>query len=125
MPMTTNSLVVHLIVALQISENSLRKIILQCAPKTCELDTIPTSLFFECLDAILTIFTIVANHSLLSGEFPLIFKTAIVKPLLKKTSLNSEDLKNYRPISNLSFMSKVFEKVVLSQILQHINCNKL
>ena len=41
------------------------------------------------------------------------------------TSLDSEDLKNYRPISNLSFMSKVLEKVVLSQILQHINCNKL
>ena len=29
-----------------ISENSLRKIILQCAPKTCELDAIPISLFF-------------------------------------------------------------------------------
>ena len=63
--------------------------------------------------------------TLLTGEFPLIFKTSIVKPLLKKTSLDSEDLKNYRPISNLSFMSKVLEKVVLSQILQHINCNKL
>ena len=34
-------------------------------------------------------------------------------------------MKNYRPVSNLSFMSKVLEKVVLSQILQHINCNKL
>ena len=63
-----------------ISENSLRKIILQCAPKTCELDAIPTSLFFECLDAILPTLTIVVNHSLLTGEFPLIFKTAIVKP---------------------------------------------
>ena len=42
---------------------------------------------------------------------------------LTRTSLDSEDLKNYRPISNLSFMSKVLEKVVLSQILQHINCN--
>ena len=30
-----------------ISENSLRKIILQCAPKTCELDAIPTSLFLN------------------------------------------------------------------------------
>ena len=108
-----------------ISENSLRKIILQCAPKTCVLDAIATSLFFECLDAILPTLTIVVNHSLLTGEFPLIFKTAIVKPLLKKTSLDSEDPKNYRPISNLSFMSKVLEKVVLSQILQHINCNKL
>ena len=44
---------------------------------------------------------------------------------MKKTSLDSEDLKNYRPISNLSFMSKVLEKVVLSQKLQHVNSNKL
>ena len=49
----------------------------------------------------------------------------IVKPLLKKTSLDSEDLKNYGPVSNLSVMSKLLEKVMLSQILQHINCNKL
>ena len=53
-----------------ISENSLRKIILQCAGKTCELDAIPTSLFFECLDAILPKLTIAVNHSLLTGEFP-------------------------------------------------------
>ena len=92
MPMTTNSLVVHLIVALQISENSLRKIILQCAPKTCELDAIPTPLLFECLDAILPTLTIVVNHSLMTGEFPLIFKTVIVKPLLRNTSLDSEEL---------------------------------
>ena len=69
--------------------------------------------------------TIVVNHSLLTGEFPLIFRTDIIKPLLKKTSLDCKDLKNYRPIFNLSFMSKVLEKVVLPQILQHINCNKL
>ena len=52
-----------------ISENSLRKIILQCAPKTCELNAIPTSLFFKCLDAILPTLTVVVNHSLLTGEF--------------------------------------------------------
>ena len=48
-----------------------------------------------------------------------------MKPLLKKTSMDPEDLKNYRQVSNLSFMSKVFEKIVLSQILQHVNNNEL
>ena len=123
--MTTNSLVVHLIVSLQSQKIHYEKIILQCAHKTCELDAISISLFYECLAAILPTLTVIVNHSFLTGEFPLIFKTAIVKPLLKKTSLDSEDLKNYRPISNLSLMSKVLAKVVLSQILQHINCNKL
>ena len=80
---------------------------------------------YECLDVILPTLTDVVNHSLLTGEFPLIFKKAIVKPLLKKTSLDLENLKNYRPVSNLSFMSKVLEKVVLSQILRHVNSNKL
>ena len=37
--------------------------VLQCAPKTCELDAIRTPLFFECLDAILSTLTIVVNHS--------------------------------------------------------------
>ena len=60
---------------------SLRKIVLQYASKTCELDAIPMTLFFECLDAILPTFTDVVNHSLLTGEFSLIFKNAIVKPL--------------------------------------------
>ena len=57
-----------------ISENSLRKIPLQCETKTCELDAIPTSLFFECLDAILPTLTIAFNHSLLTGEFPFFSK---------------------------------------------------
>ena len=38
------------------------------------------------------------------------FKTAIVKPLLKKPSLDHNNLKNYRPVSNLSFLSKLWEK---------------
>ena len=79
----------------------------------------------ECLDAILPTLTDVVNHFLLTGEFPLILKKAIMKPLLKKTSLDPEDLKNYNPVSNLSFMSKVLEKVVLFQILQHVNSTKL
>ena len=34
-----------------------------------------------------------------------------VKPLLKKQSLCSDDFKNFRPISNLSFLFKVVEKL--------------
>ena len=66
-----------------ISENSLRKIILQCAPKICELDAIPTTLLFECLDAILPTSTNAVNLCLLNGEFSLIFKKTTVHPLLK------------------------------------------
>ena len=53
------------------------------------------------------------------------FKTAIVKPLLKKSSLDQDDLKNYRPVSNLSFLSEFAEKLVLSQISEYLNANQL
>ena len=51
-----------------------------------------------------------------SGTFPPAFKLANVTPLLKKPSLCKEDLKNYRPVSNLSFIFKLIEKLAASQI---------
>ncbi|GAA6075649.1 uncharacterized protein LOC119917962 [Tachysurus ichikawai] len=42
--------------------------------------------------------------------------TAAVTPILKKTNLDPADLSNYRPISNLPFVSKIMEKAVASQL---------
>ena len=53
------------------------------------------------------------------------FKYALVKPLLKSSSLDQNQLKNYRPVSNLQFLSKILEKVVLSQLTEHLEKNKL
>lgn len=55
--------------------------------------------------------------------FPDDFKQAIVKPLLKKPSLDKECLKNYRPVSNISFISKIIEKFVAKRIKDHISSN--
>ena len=65
------------------------------------------------------------NDSLSSTVFPGVFKEAIVKPLLKKHGLDMNDLSNYRPMSNLQFISKVLEKIVLIQIEQHLDTNSL
>ena len=54
-----------------------------------------------------------------------VYKSALVKPLLEKMSLDPDDLKNYRPVSNLSFLSKVLERIVLSQLNEHLNHNNL
>ena len=52
------------------------------------------------------------------------FKTAVVTPLLKKATLPSHDFKNYRPVSGLSFISKLGKRVVARQLLEHIHvCN--
>ena len=69
--------------------------------------------------------TEVINRSLTSGVFPQAHKAAIVKPLLKKPSLDHNNLKNYRPVSNLSFVSKLTEKIILSQLFGHLTKNEL
>ncbi len=59
----------------------------------------------------------IINSSTLSlGHVPKPFKLAAIKPLIKKPKLNPGELANYRPISNLPFMSKHFEKVVSAQL---------
>ena len=50
-------------------------------------------------------------------------KSFIMLPLIKKTGLDQGILKNYRPVSNLSFLSKVIEKVISVRILKHIEAN--
>ena len=52
------------------------------------------------------------NVSLYNGIFPDPFKEAIVTPLIKKSTLSEEDLKSYRPVSGLSFLSKLVEHIV-------------
>ena len=52
-------------------------------------------------------------------------KTALTRPLLKKTGLDSHILKNYRPVSNLTFISKVIEKVITGRLNKHLINNSL
>ena len=52
-------------------------------------------------------------------------KTALIRPLLKKTGLDSDILKNYRPVSNLTFISKVIEKVISGRLNEHLINNSL
>jgi len=59
------------------------------------------------------------------GCFPAKFKEAIVRPLLKRDDLDPSDLKNYRPVSNLPFLTKLLERVVQSRLLAHLNSNNL
>ena len=53
------------------------------------------------------------------------FKKSIVRPLIKKETLDPDELSNYRPISNLSFLSKTLERIVASQIDEYLHDNVL
>jgi hypothetical protein len=108
-----------------VSEKDVKEVILKSKPTSCPLDPIPTSLLVESLDVLLPTITCLVNQSLTSGSFPDLFKSAVVKPLLKKPSLDVNSLKNYRPVSNLSFLSKIIEKLVLKQLLAYLNAHSL
>ena len=94
-------------------------------PKSSKLDPIPTSLLMECLDIVLLTLTQIVTDSLTAGIFPQTHKSAVVKPLLKKPTLDHNNLKNCCPVSDLSFLSKIIEKIVLFQMSDHLCSNRL
>ena len=55
----------------------------------------------------------------------MVFKHYLVSPLLKKANLDKENLSNYRPISNLSFLSKLTERIVLTRLNDYLSSNSL
>ncbi len=56
------------------------------------------------------------NLSLQNGHVPDLLKDAQLTPILKKHNLDHDVLNNYRPISNLSYLSKLVERVVAAQL---------
>ena len=60
-----------------------------------------------------------------TSTFPQNVNEAHVRPLLKKTSLPKNELKNYSPVSNLSFKTKILEKIVANRLQAHIKNNHL
>ena len=109
----------------KVSQLTVKECILSSAPKSCELDPIPSKLIMECLDSILPSLTDLFNSSLASGIFPQCFKSVIVTPILKKMCLDHNDLNNYRHVSNLCFIAKILEKLVSSQASAFLSSHNL
>jgi hypothetical protein len=110
---------------LSLSVDDVLKVI-RCLPdKQSHLDPMPTWLLKETAETIAPFITKLVNLSLSSGIVPSIFKRASIIPLLKKSGLDASDTKNYRPISNLSVLSKLLERVVAQQLVTYLNTNNL
>ena len=71
-----------------VSEDYVKKLVLSLPNKTNELDPIPTGLLKDCVDEIVPVMTRIINTSFSLGLFPRDLKNALVKPLLKKPSLD-------------------------------------
>lgn len=93
--------------------------------KTCSLDPIPTGILKECLDVWGPVLTLIVNKSFEFGVFPEVCKTAIVRPVIKKHDLDKNVLKNYRPLSNCSFLDKFLEKCAFMQLNEYFVTNSL
>ena len=75
-------------------------------------------------DALIPVITQIINASLQSGSFPEEWKEALVLPILKKHGLDLI-FKNFRPVSNLQFVSELTERAVFNQIHAHMCINDL
>lgn len=68
-------------------------------------------------------FTYIINLSINSATVPDDFKVAKVIPLYKKGDKNYEG--NYRPVSVLPTLSKIFERIAYEQVSEYMKCNDL
>ena len=99
-----------------LTDDEVKREITSIEIKNYKLDQISTQMLKEVITVCLPTITHIVNMSLTRGDFIMDWKLAIVRPLLKKPG--SKPLhKNYRPVSNLSFLSKLVEWCMLCQLL--------
>ena len=86
--------------------------------KSSKLDPIPTSNGCESVKALIPK---IINLSVSTGCFLSQLKNATITPIIRGESLDCDDLKNYRPVSNLPFLSKIIGEVVAEQLISHLS----
>ena len=108
-----------------VSTDEVMKLLAKVPSKTCQLDPIPTWLLKQLGDTLAPIVASLFNCSFQAGVFPASQKQAIVLPRLKKPTLDPTSLGSYRPISNLSSISKLLERAAAVRLVGHAESNAL
>ena len=96
--------------------DEVRRLLSHAFNKQCCLDPVPTWLLKALTNTVLDVIARLINASQ---------QHALVKPVLKKSQLDPTDPNNYRPISNLSFLSKLLERTVASRLTEYLKHNNL
>ena len=92
--------------------------------ESCGPDKLPSRLLSLTAILIYEPLTKLFNLSLSQGIYPSKWKEAVVQPIFKNKG-SSSDVNNYRPISLLPSLSKIFEKIVFDRVYKHITTHSL
>jgi len=88
--------------------------------KSSAADPIPTNVLKQVIDLVAPFICELINRSLKAGQFPDVFRHAFVTPVVKKTGLDATNASSYRPIYNLSVLSKLLERLVVRQLMDYL-----
>jgi hypothetical protein len=108
-----------------VDEDEVRKILSKIPNKSSSLDPLPTWLLKKCFDIFVPFMMSFINNSFQAGHFPSILREAVISPLIKKSTLNPDILKNYRPVSNLPTLGKILEYPAVSRLNDHLKSQDL
>ena len=106
------------------SQQEIEAIIMESGIKCSPADILPQELYKENITCLLPVITELVNLSLSSGTMDGV-KLGNIIPLIKDDKLDSNNLKNYRPVTNLTFLGKLIERVVLKRLESHLATNNL
>jgi len=81
----------------------------------------PTFVMKQVVHLVAPYFTELFNRWLAAGHFPSEYKEAFITPIAKKAGLDTTDVSSYRPISNLSVVSKLLERMVTRQLMAYLS----
>jgi hypothetical protein len=89
------------------------------------LSGIPTKILKAASNSLAPLLAKLFNNCISSNKIPIEWKSAVVTPLYKQKSTDKSNKNNYRGISVLSLIAKLFEKILATQITIFSNVNKI
>jgi hypothetical protein len=86
-------------------------------------DLLPTWVFKLCADVLAPFLAFVSDRSFVTGSILANYKAAYITPLLKKPDLDPTNVQSYRPISQLSVVFKLQERLTAGRLLSYLTVN--
>ena len=108
-----------------VEESNILQYVRELNKTYCSLDPINVSKIAIAYESAAPFIAILVNKFFSECNFVRSEKLALWRPLLKKVGLDKEDKNSYRPVSNLSFLSKVVERAILDQLLPFLEQNDI